>query len=369
MTTATKFPTLYKQTNTGKIQQWSVSTDNNSVTTIYGQVGGKLQTITDTIRVGKNLGKSNETTPVTQAELQAQQEYDAKLKEGYSPSFFVAETNKNILGAVEVMLAFPIEKKEKYVTFPAIAQPKLDGLRCVAIIKGGKARLFSRTQKEYKTVPHIVEELEGIFEGEDIILDGEIYSHAFKDDFNSITHLAKRDGVHEDSKKLEYHVYDTVTAGGYRERMEKGDKFGLAEYCTWVETITVTSRQELEEYQAKCVEKGYEGCMLRSIDGEYEGKRSPNLLKVKTFIDDEFQVLGMEEGKGKLMGAVGAFVMQTEGGVGFKAKPMGTLAQSQKWWVDRKSLIGKWGTVKYQGKTPDGSLRFPIFKAFRDEKE
>lgn len=369
MITAKKFPTLYKQTNTGKVQQWAVAVNGNAVVTVYGLVDGKHQTTTDVIRIGKNLGRSNETTPPQQAELQAQQEWDGKIKEGYVPEIEIAKKTKNTLGAIEPMLAFPIEKKEKYVVFPGIAQPKLDGLRCIAIIKDGKARLFSRTQKEYTTVPHIVEELEDVFGGEDIILDGEIYSHEFKDDFNSITHLAKRDEVHEDSKKLEYHIYDVVAPGGYRERMDKGDKLGLAEYCTWVQTVTVSSRDELEAYQAQCIAAGYEGAMYRNVEGPYEHKRSPYLLKVKNFKDEEFQVFGVEEGAGKLMGAVGAFVMQTSKKVGFKAKPMGTLAQSQAYWQDRKSLIGKWGTVKYQSLTPDGVPRFPVFKAFRDGKE
>lgn len=359
------WPTLYRQNNTGKIQQWRVYVEGNKVVTVYGLVDGKHQTTTDVIKAGKNLGKANATTAETQAEAQASQEFEAKIKEGYVQDIAKARTVKNALAAVEPMLAFPIEKKEKYVKFPALAQPKLDGLRCIAIIAQGKARLFSRTQKEYTTVPHIVKELETLYADATIILDGEIYSHQFKDDFNSITHLAKRDDVHEDSTALEYHVYDVVGPGGFRDRYN----VRVGKYVRAVNTVDVFSREDLEEYQATCVENGYEGAMLRNPTGEYENKRSSNLLKVKTFQDMECKILGVEEGAGKLMGAVGAFVMETDKGVGFKAKPMGTLALSQEYWKNRKALIGRYGTVKFQSLTPDFVPRFPVFKALRDGKE
>src|ERR1035437_2893435 len=146
MTTLTirKFPQLYKQTNLGKVQAWLVSVDGKKVTTTFGLTDGKKQTTTDIVKAGKNLGKSNATTPESQAVPQAQQEFDGKLKEGYVANLTAAMATKNTRGAVEPMLAFPIEKKEKYAVFPALAQPKLDGLRCIAIIEIGRASCRER---------------------------------------------------------------------------------------------------------------------------------------------------------------------------------------------------------------------------------
>jgi ATP-dependent DNA ligase len=358
------FKTLYKQTGTGKIQEWTISVKGNAVTTVYGLSDGKKQTVTDLVKEGTNAGRSNATTPDEQALLQAQQEFDAKLKKGYVLDPRQAEAKKNNLGAVEPMLAFPIEKKEKYAVFPALAQPKLDGLRCIAIIVDGEVSLFSRTQKPILTVPHIVAELEDLYKGKTITLDGELYNHALKDDFNEITHLAKRDDVHEDSKQIQYHLYDVVGEGGWKARTSL---LTTGKYIKLVKTISVGSREDLEAFQATCVEEGYEGCMYRNPEGDYENKRSPNLLKVKTFQDDEFKVVDVEEGSGRLMGAVGAFVLVTKTGQRFGAKPVGSLGLSQSFWKNRKSLIGKTGTVKFQNYTPDGIPRFPVFKAFRDE--
>ena len=362
--TVGRHPILYKMTSTGKVQSWLVSVDGKKVTTTFGLVGGKLQTTIDIIREGKNLGRANATTPESQAAAQAAQEFCGKLKEGYVTDLGIASKIKNTRGAVEPMLAFAIEKKEKYVVFPALAQPKLDGLRCISIITDGDVRLFSRTQKPILTVPHIVEELGRLYAGQTITLDGEIYNHKFKDDFNAIMHLAKRGDVHEDSTALEYHVYDVVAPGGWRERTQP---LQAGKYVFAVETVDIGSRAELDAYQAKCVEAGYEGAMLRNPSGEYEHKRSANLLKVKQFVDDEFLVTSVNEGAGKLMNSVGAFVLITKEGVTFKAKPQGTLAQSQAYWRDRAKLVGRWATVKYQGRTPDGSLRFTSFKCVRED--
>ena len=356
--------TLYKQNSDGGLQEWTIAAKGNSVTTVYGQVGGKLQTTVDLIREGKNLGRANATTPEAQALAQAQQQYDAKLKKGYQPSMALAASTKNVLGAVEPMLAFPIEKKPKAVEFPALAQPKLDGLRCIAIIEDGKARLFSRTQKPIATVPHIVAELEALYKGQTLVVDGELYSHAMSDDFNSIIHLVKRDDVHADSKAMEYHCYDVVAPGGYMERTQP---LRAGKYCKLVETVWVKSMAELEDYQAKAVGLGYEGAMYRNVSGPYEHKRSAYLLKVKTFVDSEFLITGAEEGSGKLMGCVGAFTLVTDKGVAFKAMPICTLAQAKEYWRVRASLVGRYGTVKFQGMTPDGSLRFPKFKAVRED--
>lgn len=371
MTTMNKFPTLYKQTTKGKIQQWTITVSGNSVTTVYGLKDGKLQTTTDIVKEGKNLGRSNATTPETQAQAEAQQSFDGKLKEGYVEDIKLATSTKNTLDAVEPMLAHRIEDKEKYVTFPAFAQPKLDGLRCIAIMKEGKVRLYSRTQKEYTTVPHIVAELEKIFGAyKNIVLDGELYNHKFKKDFNRITSLIKRDDIHPDHTLVEYHIYDLVAPGTYDVRTGPLElALRRTSYCFPVETKTIESREALIEYQAECIAAGYEGCMYRSKSGKYENKRSSGLLKVKTFQDAEFKIVDVEEGSGKLMGCVGAFYCELSDGSGrlFKASPAVTLEEKAEMWKKKKSFIGKMATVQFQNYTPDGSLRFPIWKALRDE--
>ena len=75
------FKILYKKTSTGAIEEWNISTDNNKIITRWGQMGGKIQEVTDVISEGKNLGRSNETTNVGQAEAEAQAKWEKQLKE------------------------------------------------------------------------------------------------------------------------------------------------------------------------------------------------------------------------------------------------------------------------------------------------
>ena len=56
---STNFKKLYKKTSTGAIQEWSISVKDNEIHTVYGQVGGKLQSTVDIIKAGKNVGRLN----------------------------------------------------------------------------------------------------------------------------------------------------------------------------------------------------------------------------------------------------------------------------------------------------------------------
>lgn len=353
--------TLFKQNNTGSLQQWRVWVDGNVVNTEYGQVGGKLQSTQDVIKSGKNIGKVNETTPEQQARLKAEQLYEKKVKEGYVPDIEVAKTTKNTLEAIEPMLAFPIEDKIKYVKFPAYVQPKLDGMRCIAIVQDGKCKLYSRSQKEINTVPHIVKEIEEKFAKENIILDGELYNHEHKENFNRIMSLIKRDEVHPEATEIQYHVYDVVSSENYAVRtaliQHIIDDSG---YLKLVPTLIVKKQEEMDEVFDAFLEAGYEGAMYRNPLIPYEYKRSTSLLKIKIMKDAEFEIVGVQEGNGKLQGKAGAFVVKTQDGKEFKAKLKGELEALTEYFVNFEKYKGKQLTVQFQGLTPDGIPRFPV---------
>lgn len=379
-TTVLELPTLYKKTATGAIQQWTVSVTRKMhletaevgvVVTTYGQVDGQLQTTEDTVYEGKNLGKKNATTALEQAKAQAQQHWDKKKKQGYTEDLALASTTDNVLDAIKPMLAHVYEDHPKKIVWPAFVQPKLDGMRCIAIVSGGVAKLYSRTQKLIETVPHINKALEILSGGEDHIFDGELYTHKLSANFNKIMSILKRDEIHPDHEQIQYHVYDLpshtdVFSQRIRVLEDLFKSLDDSSPLCMVETVYVPSEEEMFARMEQAIEAGYEGVMYRRPGGEYEGKRSHGLLKVKTFRDEEFEVFDVEEGNGKLQGKAGAIWCITKDGKKFKAKMQGALDTLTDYLRDFEKYRTMKLTVKFQNYTPDGVPRFPVGIRFRE---
>jgi DNA ligase-1 len=369
-------PTLFSQTSSGSIQVWNVGVFENVIITFYGLMDGKHQWTYETIKAGKNLGKVNETTPEEQAHIKASQLFEKKEKEGYNTSLEKAMAGVVDLDGVDPMLAFPIEDKIKYVKFPGFTQPKLDGHRIVAVITNGSVKLFSRTRKAITTLPHIVEQLERAFQGATLILDGEGYNHALKQNFEKLTSTIKRDEVHEDHKIMEYHVYDVAQSlyaspsSGWQDRTK--DVFACIVNSKLpnvkvVDTYAVGSMEELVRLHDNFVAKGYEGAMYRNPSTPYEGKRSAGLLKVKVMKDEEFTVVGYVEGKGKFAGGIGSFICRNEKGDEFNVAMNGTIESLEEYLKNFSKYAGRKLTVQYQKKSSYGIPIFPRGLRFRED--
>lgn len=380
------FPTLYKKTSTGKIQYWTISSHSQIgqmdeeeyapewglITTKFGQVDGKEQVTYDTITKGKNSGKKNATTAVEQAEAEAQAKWEKQLKKGYVQTLGGAqadETDDLIEGGVVPMLAHKFAEQAHKIKYPAFVQPKLDGIRCIAIVKEGAATLWSRTRKPITSCPHIIQELEAAFEGMDIILDGELYNHDMKSDFEKVVSLVRQEEPAEGHEIVQYHVYDTVNGDNFRTRntqLARLFRFFEFEALKLVQTKAVQSEDEVMNYFDKFRSIGYEGAMMRNMDSLYVNKRSADLQKVKEFDSDEFPVVGVEEGRGKLAGHA-IFVCKTKEGKEFLAKLKGSTDLLKKYFDDHYLWQGKQLTVKYQGFTNKEKVpRFPVGVAIRD---
>jgi len=117
---------------------------------------------------------------------------------------------------------------------------------------------------------------------------------------------------------------------------------------------------------AKFLADGDEGVMIRNAASPYQvGKRSYHLQKFKKFFDDEYKIIGANEGQGNDIGTV-VWVCETPQGLPFAVRPKGTRAERQDWYQNRDQYIGKGLTVKYQELTNDGIPRFPVGIAIRD---
>jgi len=253
---------------------------------------------------------------------------------------------------------------------PVYMQPKLDGVRCIFTKDGA----FSRTGKRFMNVKHIEEELQELFKQKpNLILDGELYNHRLKDDFEKIISLVRKqkptDEDRSEARRLtQYHVYDYVDGSSFDYKKRQDNLTCSDIYCPsihYTETIRVATPAMIKVLHQKFLDKGYEGSIIR-LNGEYEQKRSKNLLKVKDFSDSEAEITGFVEGKGKRLGTIGKFIAVDSQGMQFGMPVMDKFKYLQDNFKEMQTWIGKIATFTYFEKTKRGSYRHPLFKAIRN---
>lgn len=359
-----KFPILYARSKNGNIRTYSIEVEDFGgyafiKTTKKSTLNGK-ETIDKTlINCGVNIGKANETTYIKQAFLQASSAYKRLLDAGFTPEIPTEKFNTDAEGKIKPMLA--ISFNEKKIKFPCIVQPKYDGVRCLVTFDNG-VKIFSRKGKPYN-IPHLKKWAEKHIEL--LPLDGELYNHG-ELSFQEIVSAVKRQS--EITPLIRYVVYDKPTKGSNKERWESlckefpRDKVSPA-YLSG--SVVCHSMDEIWEYHEKCVSQGYEGVIIRNLDGTYEkGFRSSNLIKLKVFNDAEFKIVDVVEASGRDAGTA-IFVCECKDGY-FNVKPQGTRELRKEYFTNRNKLIGKMVTVQYQGLSDEGIPRFPSAVIIRD---
>ena len=346
------FPKLFQKNNTGKVKEWSISvSEDGTITTKYGQQGGKIVTTQRTIKSGKNIGRANETTIREQALAEAQSKWNAKLDQGYT-EHLSTETDH-----ILPMLALDYHKRGKDITFPCYVQPKLDGIR--AIYKDGK--FYSRKGKIFTGLDHISRELPS-----NAIIDGELYCP--DSTFENIVSIVRNEKGDIDKTSIHYNVFDKVDDKIYRERRNwvycyLQDKI----YTHVVDTVECKSEEDIDRwYEHFVTDGGHEGLMLRNKNGLYrENYRSPDLQKYKSFEDAEYEIVGFKQGTGVEKGCV-VWKCVTEGGDEFSVRPRGTHESRKEQYLHGKDYLGKMLTVRYQNLSVKGIPRFPVGIIIRD---
>jgi ATP-dependent DNA ligase len=257
-------------------------------------------------------------------------------------------------------------------------QPKLDGVRCLFTKDGA----FSRTGKQFMNIKHIEEDLKDHFITLPwLVLDGELYNHNLRDDFEKIISLVRKQKPTDEDRSearrlIQYHVYDYTDlqiasshfaiTQKYRERMHNlnvSDMYTPSVHHVAAKLIATPAM--IKVMHAEFLKQGYEGSIIR-LNGLYEQKRSKNLLKVKDFSDSEAKIIGFVEGKGKRVGTIGKFIGRDSEGMEFGMPVMDNFKFLQKNFNFMKKWVGKTATFKYFEKTKRGSYRHPLFKCLRN---
>ena len=389
---------LYKRDKKGKLMEWNIWHDGVSYTTSSGYVGGAITETLPTFVEQKNIGKANETSLEQQVLNEVASKVQYQIDHGYSYDIPTEEKR------FEVSLAdkYPDRQEKGKLDFPYIVEPKLDGLRCYIKNCDGEIRMFSRGHKEFVSCPHIKENefVKKFFETyPDAILDGELYNHELKNDFNKIVSLVKKtkpkpEDLEESAKLVQYHCFDSYYPSEpqflYTERKTRllnilqqnnwvghhfddvnKDSFYLVG-VDWVHhfiggwklelSYEVDNENLVEHCIKSAVNRGYEGIMLKK-DVPYFFGRSFNMLKYKKFKDAEYRIVDFEEGKGNLKGIAAAVICETDNGEQFKAGVTGTQDYARNLYENRNEYVGKLATIKYQELTPmkDGKGGVPRF--------
>lgn len=367
-------PTLYKKTSTGATQMWSIGVDANTIIVNFGQVDGKIQRTEEVIKNGKNIGRANATTPEEQALAEATAKWEGKIKKGYVEDVSRAEAGeKDIDGGYDCMLAHKFADHGHKIKYPAYTQPKLNGHRCLATIRDGVAKLWSRTRKPITSCPHIIEELQKVYPTGYHEIDGELYNHAYKDNFEELASLIRQETPAKNCTEVQYHVYDNPSSERFRGRISKlsyniGNYEmvnGPCNYIKVVETICVNDEDAMMIAFETFLKQGYEGSMARNDEGEYQGKRSYNLQKVKEFLDADYPIVGVKEGRGGYAGC-GIFICKNPAGDVFDVKMRGPKERLMDFFNDHSLWQGKELVVKYQYISKYGIPIFPVGERFKE---
>jgi len=389
-----KLQTLYKVDTKGKLREWTMHLDGASFYAIKGLVDGKLTQDKPTKTIAKNVGRSNETSPEEQAELEAQAKFQKKLDSGYALDPIDAQKKK----FYEPMLAHNFKDRQGEIKYPCYSQPKLDGIRCVVRKEGDKLIGRTRNGKEIECIPHILKRLHGFFLAyPTAILDGELYNHDLRDNFNKITSLVRKqkpvqlknmtdnafakkckefeERLAEAESTIQYHIYDaprindTINENQWfdyrieqlQESITQNDSIRI------VETMEAYSLGNLNNLYNQYLEQGYEGQMVRKSMSSYENKRSTSLLKRKEFVDAEYRVIDIEVGNGNRSGTAKHLVCYCETTKKtFNSNIKGSFEFLKEVYDNRKEYIGQLATIKYFQLTPDGIPRFPYAISFRN---
>ena len=272
------------------------------------------------------------------------------------------------------MLAYPVSDKPIDYTKPVFMQPKLDGVRCLIQYDGTESLVaYSRTGKVWKNINHILYELIPFFKKyPNVILDGELYNHALRDDFEKIISCVRKtkptDADRAESRKLvQFHCYDIVDETLTFEERYKFVFDNLRDYygVRTVVTQAVASESLSKVVHQQNLDAGYEGSILRTNDA-YQCKRSHSLRKFKDFHDAEAVITDWVEGKGKRVGTIGKFMAIDADGNTFGMPVMDNFKKLQTMFKEMQSWVGKEATFTYFERTKANSYRHPLFKAIRD---
>lgn len=395
-----EFPTLYARSSNNKIVQWTISIiryNSVKITINYGEINGKLITAFENDIKGKNIGKANETTPFEQAVLQANSRINKKKKEGYKSLEDLGLQNTEInsrnikmllndrlgefrtddKGSIKPMkcqqyykskknwvdpngniwddrkyfyLTNPNESKEKgsiLPSFPAIIQPKINGVRALLYLENDKVVLRSKEGLNYN-IPHIInwfENNKNIFTDihPNLIFDGELYIHG--ELLQDIVSAVKKPNLN--TQRITFNIFDlAIKDFNNKQRhnilLDIKNKYELIfnNHIHFVMSKKVENDKDVQFFTDQFILQGYEGSIIRDMKGLYGfGKRPSCISKLKRTISNDYLIVDIvPQSKDKTLGQ---YVCVTPNGDKFEVNPKLSDKDKRILLINKSNYIGK----------------------------
>ena len=299
------------------------------------------------------------------------------LKKNLSLGIGTKTINKVFVALIptfEVSLAQKFEEKRIAEMSEVYVEPKLDGIRCFAIVENNEAKLFARSGKLISNFNSTIGlALASLGDG---CYDGELMG---KDFITLMRQAYRKENVEQEGTYValfdflslkEWKTNKTImtTKDRYNELNSRISACSKSKYVRAVERYLIDAEyKEIMKLHNAFVEEGYEGAMVKTVDSPYHFGRSYDIMKVKEFHDVDLRIESIEEGTGRLLGRAGAVMVNFKGtevkvGSGFSDDERIQI------WNDKASFLGRVIEIRYQEVTPDGSLRFPTFVCFRNDR-
>ena len=279
------------------------------------------------------------------------------------------------------MLAHDGAKHPKKLVGECLVEYKYDGIRVITIVKDGKAKMYSRNGKVFENFPHIIDAINEL-KVEDCMIDAEVMSEDFQSLMKQVhrkseaktedAYLAVFDALPLEEFMAGKGKLNTVERKRYLKAFEGETHIEVVDFVK-IDLDTEEGQTKFKEMNKTALDAGYEGLMVKPVNGLYENKRSHSWLKVKPFIEVTLEVIDTEEGSGKAKGSLGALVVEgTDDGKFFHLNVGSGLTDKDRedFWRVKKDLIGQLVEIRADAITQSQdeeffSLRFPRFKTFR----
>lgn len=394
---------LFKRDSMGRSRSWKICVEKDEYWTESGLVDGKKNKSLPTKCESKNVGRSNETTPEQQAMSEALSLIEKKLtKEKYAETLVSVheqdsssvDVSDNNFGSVMLGKVYSEREEKEKLNYPYLQSPKLDGIRMYH-----NGQQMSRGHKQFFATPHLNSEIEELkikiaeitfkcgestakIHPSNVITDGELYNHELKHDFEKIVSIVRTQKkekltekfLKESREKIQYHIFDFHILG-FDEGIEFASRWSILnevfkicnfKYLKLVRQEYVEDEQQALDLHDDFVKQGYEGSMFKELTSLYEQKKSDKLLKLKPFFDEEFEIIGIKEGKGNWKGAAKAIEFNHESGETFEATFKGSRDRAKVLFNEHLDYIGKMATVRYDSVTKKCLPRFGRVIEIRD---